>query len=124
MWAVSPEMSDPDCVIELETITAMKSGSGPAGGEELLPGSLLQFTPHAGTAGSGANPLNAAGAAPPLRGFSFDHCAPQNVTAVLTALFWSPITNAPPPGAKAKISVRHVCDVVLPPTSLTVVVTL
>jgi hypothetical protein len=35
---VLPEIVDPDFEIELETITAMKSGSGPAGGGELLPG--------------------------------------------------------------------------------------
>ena len=26
-----------------------------------------------------ANPLNAAGAAPPVRAFTFDHCAPHHV---------------------------------------------
>src|SRR5258708_24383739 len=104
MCGVSPEIVEPDLVIELETITPMKAGRGPAGGGVLLPGSVLQPVPQLGVLGLSAKPLKLAGAVPPLKEFSFHHCAPQNVTAVPTALFWSPITNEPPPGAKAKIS--------------------
>ena len=48
-----------------------------------------------------AKPLKAAGAAPPLWEFSFHPWAPQKVTGVVFAPFLLPITNAPPPGAKA-----------------------
>ena len=98
---VSPEIVGPDLVIELETITPMNAGRGPAGGGALLPGSVLQPVWHAGAVGLRAKPLKAAGAAPPVRELSFHHWAPQKVIGVVFALFLSPITNAPPPGAKA-----------------------
>ena len=66
MCTVLPEIVDPDIEIELDTITAMKVGSGPAGGGVLLPGSVDQVTPQAGAGGVSSKPLNAAGAAPPL----------------------------------------------------------
>src|SRR4051812_41313385 len=72
---------------------AMKAGSGPGGGGALLPGSVVQATPQP-LAGFRANPLKAAGAAPPVRMFRLDHCAPQNVTTAAAIL--SPTTNAPP----------------------------
>ena len=122
MCGVLPEIVEPFCEIELETRTAMYGGSGPAGGGVLLPGSVVQFVPQLETGGVSSKPLKAAGAAPPLRRFSFDHCAPQNVTEVPTALFPSPITNPPPPGAKAAISTVHEVVVMLPPSSTTVVV--
>jgi hypothetical protein len=74
---VSPAIVGPDLSIELETITAISEGSGPAGGGGLLPGPVVQFVPHAAVAGSVSKPLNAAGAAPPLRLLSFDHLAPR-----------------------------------------------
>ena len=55
-------------------------------------------------------------AAPPLRSFSFHHCAPQNVTAVPIAAFLSPITKVPP-ATPAKISTLQLVVAVLPPTS-------
>ena len=59
-----------------------------------------------GIAGEPAKPLKLFGAGPPLSEFSFAQCAPQNVT--LPVALWSPTTNAPPPGAKAKTSVGFV----------------
>src|ERR1700737_3718806 len=98
-------------------MTAMKAGNGPVGGGELLPGSADQLVPHAGEVpGVSSKPLKAAGAAPPLREFRFHHCAPQNVTEVPTALFRSPITNEPPPGAKAKTTTVQTALAVLPPS--------
>src|SRR5437763_3932905 len=94
---VSPESCEPDLLMELVTITAMYSGSGPAGGPALLPGSVLQPVPQEGAAGVSAKPLNVAGALPPLRLFAFAHCAPQNCTVPVALL--SPMTNAPPLGA-------------------------
>ena len=94
-WSVLPEIVEPDFVDELVTITAMYGGSGPAGGGELLPGSVLQVEPHAGVAGFLAKPLKSEGAEPPLREFVFDHCAPQKVTVPIEVKL--PTTNAPPP---------------------------
>ena len=117
-----PEIVEPDFEMELDTITAMKAGSGPAGGGALVPGAVDQPTPHAGRlAGEFAKPLNAAGAPPPLRSFDFHHCAPQNVTAVPIAAFRSPITNAPP-AVPAKISTLQLVVVLLPPTSASEIV--
>src|SRR3954451_4378706 len=98
MWAMSPEICDPDFVDLLVTITAMNAGSGPAGGGALLPGSVLHVPPQRGADTLRAKPLNDEGAAPPLRSFTFHHCEPQKVTVPVVLL--SPITNAPPPGAK------------------------
>ncbi len=92
-----PEIFEPDFDVELVTMTAMYAGSGPAGGEALLPGSVLHVPPHCGVAGLTAKPLKDDGALPPLSEFDFDHCAPQNVTEPVSLL--SPTTNAPPPGA-------------------------
>src|SRR5690348_3964892 len=110
-------MLEPDLEIELETITAMKAGSGPTGGGGVLPGVVDQVVPHAGNAaGAFSNPLNAAGAAPELRSFCFHHCAPQKMTAVPVAAFRSPITKVPPV-EPAKISTRQLAVVLLPPAS-------
>jgi hypothetical protein len=73
MWKVSPEMVERDRPMELETITAMSAGSGPAGGPELLPGLVDQLVPQVTDVGVLAKPLNAGGASPPLRLFSFHH---------------------------------------------------
>ncbi len=88
----------------------------------LLPGSVLQPMPHVGALGFSAKPLKLAGAAPPLKEFVFAHWAPQKVTAVPVALFRSPITKAPPPGAKANASVEHDVVAFAPPMSVMVVV--
>src|SRR5690242_5649762 len=117
MCGVLPEICAPDFDDELATITPMKAGNGPAGGGALLPGSVVQPVPQLGTDGFLAKPLKLAGAAPPLSAFSFDHCEPQNVTLVPFELLPSPITNAPPPGAKAKIRTSQLASAVLPPTS-------
>jgi hypothetical protein len=55
----------------------MNDGSGPAGGGGLLPRLVVQFVPHVTRAGEFSKPLNAAGAAPAERLFSFDHFAPR-----------------------------------------------
>src|SRR5262245_24037632 len=112
-WGVLPEILEPDLEIELEAITPMNSGSGGAGGLALLPGLVLQPAPQVGVFGVGANPLKLAGAAPPLREFCFHQSAPQNVTAEPIALFRSPITKEPPPGANAKMSTRQMAAAVL-----------
>src|SRR2546430_15074632 len=88
---VLPGSVEPDLVIELETITAMNSGSGPGGGFALLPGPVVQLVPHVTLGGFFSKPLNAAGALPPVRLFRLDHCAPQKVTEVPIAAWVSPI---------------------------------
>src|SRR5512132_2484820 len=96
MWTALPEIDEPDLLIELETITAMYGGSGPAGGCGLLPGPVVQFVPQFTVTGVFSKPLNAAGAVPPVRPFNFQHCEPQPGTAVPTVAFWFPITQFPP----------------------------
>ena len=98
----SPEMVEPDFVIELEAITAMKGGAL-AGGPELFPGSVLQLPPQAGGAVLvwSAKPLKALGAGPPLSELTLAHCAPQKVTELPMAALRSPITKEPLP-RKAK----------------------
>jgi len=66
-----------------------------AGGEELLPGVVDHVPPHAGGVllRLFANPLKLAEASPPLREFTFDHRAPQNVTEPVSLL--SPTTKEP-----------------------------
>src|SRR5258708_2626277 len=98
MWRVLPEIVEPDLAAELVTITAMKVGSGPAGGGVLLPGSAVQPLPQVGVVGFSAKPLKLRGAEPPLKELSFAHCAPQKVTEVPVAAFRSPMTKLPPPG--------------------------
>src|ERR1051325_2630265 len=106
MWTVSPWIVEPDLVIRLDTITAMNSGSGPAGGCPLLPGGAVQLVPHVTVAGFVSKPLNEAGAPPPVRLFSDDHCAPQKVTFVPTAALLSPITKFPPLATPQKTNVE------------------
>src|SRR3954447_3602729 len=95
MWAMSPEICDPDFVDLLVTMTAMNAGSGPAGGGALLPGSVLHVPPHTGAETFRAKPLNDDGAELALRTFTFHHCELQKVTVPVVLL--SPITNAPAP---------------------------
>src|SRR5207302_9191101 len=98
-----PEITEPDIVTELAAITLMVDGTV-ARGPELLPGSLFHVPPQ--VAGFGfnvfANPLKAAGAAPPLSEFCFDHCDPQKVTCCPTAALASPITKRPLQGGDGK----------------------
>ena len=110
-------------MIELDTITAMNAGRGPGGGGALLPGSVLQGVPQLGVGGLRAKPLKAAGASPPVKEFSFHHCAPQNSIEVPFRLLLSPMTNEPPPGANANTSTVQEVLAVLPPSSLIEVVT-
>ena len=57
-WTVLPEIVEPDFEMELDTITAMKAGSGPVAGGALFPGAVDQPMPHAGRpAGAFAKPL-------------------------------------------------------------------
>ena len=67
-------MVEPDFVIALDTITAIYVGTA-AGGFELLPGSVVHDAPvDAGVVELRlANPLNAGGAAPPVKEFRFAH---------------------------------------------------
>ena len=106
MCTVLPWIVEPDFVIELETITAMNAGSGPGGGFALLPGPVVQFVPHVTLAGFFSKPLNEAGALPPVRLFSIDHCAPQKVTEVPIAALLSPITKLPPLAKTQKTNVE------------------
>ena len=84
-------------VIELATITVMVRGTV-AGGDGLLPGSVFHVPPQAGgfVLVTLPNPLNAAGAGPPLSEFCLAHCAPQNVTCRPTIALLSPMTKLPP----------------------------
>jgi hypothetical protein len=93
-----PEIVDPDLLIELDTMIAIYDGML-SGGPELLPGSVVHVPPQLGGVVLLwlAKPLKLAGAVPPLKEFSFHHCAPQKVTDVPTAAFRSPITKCPPP---------------------------
>src|SRR6266545_2056924 len=104
MWTVLPEIVEPDLLIELETITAMSAGSGPGGGDALLPGDVVQLVPHVTVGGDFSKPLNEAGAVPPVRLFRFHHCAPQKVTEVPTAALLLPMTKLPPPATTQKTS--------------------
>jgi len=71
---LSPEITEPFLVTELETITVMYSGIA-LGGPELFPGSLVQVPPQ--VAGlelvEFANPLKLDGAEPPLKVFNVAH---------------------------------------------------
>src|SRR5689334_9191479 len=105
-------------------MTPMYAGSGPAGGGVLLPGSVLQPAPQLGAAGLAAKPLKFA-LLPADVAFCFAHWAPQKVTAVLSPLSLSPMTNAPPPGAKAKTSSSlQGIEMELPAPSVTETITL
>src|SRR5438552_10593146 len=100
MCTLSPVMVEPDFVELLVTMIPMYAGSGPAGGGVLLPGSVDQPPPQAGSLGVSAKPLKLDDAAVPLIKLILLHWAPQNVTAVPVALSLSPMAKAPPPGAK------------------------
>jgi len=102
MWTVLPEIVEPDWLIELATITPMNDGSGPGGGGALLPDDVVQSVPHVAVGGDFAKPLKEAGAAAPLRLFSFHHWAPQKVTEVPMAASLSPMTKLPPPATTQK----------------------
>src|SRR5438105_389477 len=69
-----------------------KDGSGTAAGLRRLPGDVVQAAPQVGVAPE-TKPLNAFGAAPPVRMFVFAHWALQNVT--WPEVLWSPITKVP-----------------------------
>lgn len=91
-----PAMTGPDCVIEPATSTVIWDGIVD-GGLELLPGSLFHEPPQTGglVFVELAKPLKLLGAAPPLREFSLDHCAPQNVTFLPTTALRLPMTKLP-----------------------------
>ena len=100
MWDTFPEIFEPDFAYVLVTSTDMYVGSGPFGGEALLPGLVVQVVPQANVAVLTAKPLKLEADEPDEVGLSLDHCAPQKVTELPFALAWSPRTNDPPPGAK------------------------
>src|SRR5437773_10431807 len=107
MWMVSPEIVDPLCVIVFDTITPIKTGSGPGGGGGLLPGSVVQSVPHAGGVPAvAAKPLNAAGAAPPPNVLRLLQLELQKVTSVPMAALPLPITNAPDARKPNTVTVR------------------
>ena len=95
-FGMLPEIVDPDCVIELATMTFMNDGTL-LGGPELLPGLLVQAPPQIGGFGLAAlaKPLKPAGAGPPLSELRSAHCSPQNVTRLPTTALPSPITKLP-----------------------------
>ena len=124
MCTVFPTLTDPFCLAELVTITAMYSGSGLAGGGLAFPFAMLQPIPQFGGLDVRPKPLKLAGAAPPLRRLSLDHWEPQKVTADPVALLLSPIAKAPFPGGKPYTRTLQEEDVVLPPASRMFVVTL
>src|SRR6266704_5457231 len=99
MEAILPEMVFLDFVTVLATITAIEDGAL-IGGLVLLPGLVVQVFPQEGDGVLRvvANPLNAAGAEPPDRLFSFCHCAPHHVRGVFgkaEATVRSPNTKEP-----------------------------
>jgi hypothetical protein len=70
MLVTLPEIVVPFFVTELEMTVPIYAGMESTGGE-LLPGELVQRPPHTGglEIGVSTNPMNADGAAPPLRMF-------------------------------------------------------
>ena len=98
--------------IELATIAPMYEGTVLTGGV-LLPGRVVHGPPQpdggvpAGRLTVPAKPLNAEGAAPPVRTFSADHSAPHQVTVPdpAPATVPSPSTNAPRVGNANTIAV-------------------
>ena len=92
----SPEIFGPDFVTFVATSTPMYAGTV-AGGFELFPGPVVQVMPHLGDSAESvaAKPLKLAGADPPLRWLSVDHCALQKVTLAPVCALWSPTTKAP-----------------------------
>jgi hypothetical protein len=67
-WSTLPEITDPRLVILLETMTAMRVlGATALGGRELLPGRVVQVSPHQGDAMLFSKPLKLAGARPVRR---------------------------------------------------------
>src|SRR5260370_40823965 len=114
MCTAMPEIAEPLLASGLVAMTAMNAGSDPAGGGVEFPGSALHIAPHVGVVGSSANPLKLAGAMPPA-GFSFAHCAPQNVTELPKEPLGPPITKLPPPRAKENPIVLHDRTATQPP---------
>src|SRR5437588_6407347 len=80
---IFPEIMFLDFITVLVAITAIYDGAL-VGGFVSLPGLVVQVFPQEGDAVLRvlANPLNAAGAEPLDRLFSFCHCAPHHVTGV------------------------------------------
>src|SRR5690348_38962 len=115
-------MDDPDFETELETITPMKAGRGPAGGGVLLPGSVVQFVAQLDTGGLFSTPLKLGGAGPLLKLLSVAHRAPQKVTLRPMEALPSPITKSPLAGVP-KIRIVLVALAVLPPSSTIFTVT-
>src|SRR5712671_2839078 len=116
-----PEIAEPDWVIELETITPMKEGSGPGGGGALLPGSVVQVVPHVGSMAEPSQPLKEAGAAPPLKVLFVAHCAPQKFTATPVAVPGTtlPTTKEPPEGKGIVQVTVTLPDVMVPAAFIT-----
>ncbi len=84
------------------TITAIIAPAATVfGGCGLLPGRVVQVCPHQGEALPISRPLKLAGARPLLRWSFFHHWAPHQYAWAPAVFSRSPITNAPPPGAKA-----------------------
>src|SRR5712664_226952 len=126
---MSPVMTDPLFVTWLETITPMSFGTVGGGGVE-LPGSVDQVPPQFGggsprtLSSNPAKPFIESGPGPPLIALMFSHWLLHQVTCLSRPASRSPMTKvAPFPVGKAKMSTEHAgVVVVLPPTSLIVVV--
>src|SRR5437867_5941239 len=103
MEGISPEILFPDLETLLEAMTAMKEGTV-AGGAGLLPGLVVQLPPQLGGVVLRvlAKPLKLWGACPPVKEFTFDHCAPQKVTEPVAVRL---PTTKEPRFRKAKTSV-------------------
>jgi hypothetical protein len=100
IFNVVPEMMLPDFVALVVTRTPMKDGTTTVGGG-LLPPEVDHGPPHAdggvlvGNVTVPAKPLNADGAGPPERTFTFDQELPHHVIVPPPAALTSPRRNAP-----------------------------
>src|SRR5437879_12913093 len=127
---MSPVMTEPDLVTLLDTITPIYAGTVCGGGVE-LPGSVDHVPPQFGggsprkLSSNPAKPFIASGGPPPLMRLIFAHWLLHHVTWLPSPASRSPMTKAAPFSlAKAKTSTEHAgVVVVLPPTSVIVVVT-
>ena len=116
-----PEIVGPVWLIELETTTPIREGSGPGGGGALLPGSVVQVVPHIGSMTESSQPLKEAGAPPPLKVLFLAHCAPQKFTEVPVVVpgTTSPTTNEPPAGKGTVQVTVTLLDVMVPAAFVT-----
>src|SRR6476660_6364442 len=105
---MSPEIVLPDFVVLLATRTPRNAGRL-AGGDELLPGPVVQVPPQVGgLVVVLAKPLNDGTGPLPLSAFRLDQLDPQKVRVVIgpaAATVESPSTNVPPAGKANTVAV-------------------